>query len=105
MVELSIEELKAKLLLYEQDGAAKLYYSFNRKMNEMGDLMNKHNLSNMNIDDKNDKTFERLKAIWGDAASIATAVEALGKFAKITGDEQADVQRKPFVDTIADKRS
>ena len=105
MAELSIEELKAKLSLYEQDGAAKLYYSLNRKMNEMANLMNKNDLSNVTMDDPKDKTFERLKAIWGDAASIATAVDALGKLAKVTGDEQADIQRKPFVDTIADKRN
>lgn len=105
MAEQSIEELKAIISRYEQNGIAKLYYSLNKKMNEMADLMNKKNLSDLVIDDPKDKTFERLKAIWSDAASIAAAVDALGKLAKVTGDEQADIQRKPFVDTIADKRN
>ena len=31
----NIEELKERLKKYEQNGAAKLYYSLQRKMNEM----------------------------------------------------------------------
>lgn len=100
----TIEDLRAKLLLYEQNGAAKLYYSLNRKMNEMADMLNKTNLSTLSLEDPKDKTFERLKVIWNDSASISTAVEALGKSAGVTGDEQKDVSKKPFMDTIADKR-
>jgi len=93
-----------KLLRYEQNGAAKLYYSLNRKMNEMADLMNKNNLATMSIDDPKDKTFDRLKVIWNDAASIATAVKTLGDVAGVTGDEKKDVERKPFNDRIAVER-
>lgn len=93
-----------KVRLYEQNGIAKLYYSLNRKANEMGDLMNKHNLGTMIIDDPKDKTFDRLKVIWNDATSLATAVTELGKIAKITGNEEEDINKKPFVDTIADSR-
>lgn len=100
----TIEDLKAKLKLYEQNGAAKLYYSLNRKMNEMADLMNKTNLANLGLDDPKDKTFDRLKVIWNDASSIATAVDALGRLAKITGSEETDVNNKPFLDTLAQKR-
>ena len=100
----TIEDIEAKLLLYEQNGAAKLYYSLNRKMNEMADLMNKNNLASLPIDDLKDKTFDRLKTIWSDAAEIATAVDLLGKIAKVTGIEEEDVLRKPFVDTIATSR-
>lgn len=95
------EKLKA---LYENNGAAKLYYSLNRKMNEMADLMNNTNISTLRIDDPKDKTFDRLKIIWGDASEIAIAVKTLGETAGITGDEQKDVSRKPFVDTIPDHR-
>ena len=100
----TIEELKQRLDLYEQNGAAKLYYSLNRKMNEMANLMNKTNLGNLNIDDPKDKTFDRLKVIWNDASGIATAVKALGELAGVTENEEKDVARKPFVDTIADPR-
>ena len=100
----TVEELKQRLDLYEQNGAAKLYYSLNRKMNEMANLMNKTNLGNLNIDDPKDKTFDRLKVIWNDASGIATAVKALGELAGVTENEEKDVARKPFVDTIADPR-
>lgn len=100
----TIDELKARLALYEQNGAAKLYYSLNRKMNEMADLMNSTNLKNLSLDDPKDKTFDRLKVIWNDAASIATAVKALGDSAGITNNEERDVNKKPFLDTLAIKR-
>lgn len=101
----TIEDLKAKLLLYEQNGAAKLYYSLNRKMNEMANLMNKTDLGKLALDDPKDKTFDRLKVIWNDAASIALAIKSLGELAGVTNNEDRDVNRKPFVDTIADKRT
>jgi hypothetical protein len=99
-----IESLKAKLTLYEQNGAAKLYYSLNRKANEMADLLNKVNLSHLPLDDPKDKTFERMKIVWNDAASISTAIKDLGAAAGVTGDEKKDVEKKPFLDRIADKR-
>jgi hypothetical protein len=94
-----------KIALYEQNGAAKLYYSLNRKMNEMADLMNKTNLSTLLLDDPKDKTFERLKVIWNDAASIAVAIKTLGDSAGVTGDEKKDVEKKPFNDRLAMDRS
>jgi|TARA_R110002126_G_scaffold274341_1_gene419312 hypothetical protein len=99
-----IESLKAKLTLYEQHGAAKLFYSLNRKANEMADLLNKVNLSNLPLDDPKDKTFERMKVVWNDAASISTAIKELGASAGVTGDEKKDTEKKPFLDRIADKR-
>lgn len=89
-----IKELEAQILLYEQNGAAKLYYALERKMNEMANLMNKTNLENLDIDDPKSKTFDRLKVIWNDAASIAAAVKTLGETAGITGDEEKDVKPK-----------
>lgn len=99
-----IEELKRRLELYEQNGTAKLYYALNRKANEMADLLNKTNLSNLNLDDAKDKTFERLKIIWNDSASLSNAIKELGISAGVTGREDEDVSKKPFVETIADSR-
>jgi hypothetical protein len=99
-----IEELEGRLRRYEEDGVAKLYYSLNRKAWEMADLMNNTNLKTLDIDDPKSKTFDRLKIVWQDAASIAQAVKSLGEIAGVTGDEKKDVEKKPFVDTIAEKR-
>lgn len=84
------EELKNKIAQYEQNGAAKLFYALNRKMNEMADRLNNTDLKTISLDDPKDKTFDRLKVIWNDAASIATAVKALGETAGITNDESKD---------------
>lgn len=100
----TIEDLEAKVKLYEQNGSAKLYYALNRKANEMADLLNKTNLGNLVLEDAKDKTFERLKIIWNDSASISTAIKELGEAAGVTGDEKKDTERKPFLDTLAIKR-
>lgn len=89
-----IEKLKKQLEGYEQDGSAKLYYALNRKMGEMADLLNATNLKNLALDDPKDKTFDRLKVIWNDSSSIATAVQALGNAIGITGDEDKDINRR-----------
>ena len=88
----TIEELKKKLSHYECNGAAKLFYALNRKMSEMADRLNKTDLVTIALDDPKDKTFDRIKVIWNDAASIASAVKALGDTANITNQETKDTQ-------------
>ncbi len=87
----TLEEAEKIISYYEQDGSTRLYYALNRKQNEMADMLNKSNLSTLDLTDAKDKTFERLKVIWNDAASISGAVKALGDAAGITGDEQKDI--------------
>jgi hypothetical protein len=70
----------------------------------MADLLNKTNISHLLLDDPKDKTFERLKVIWNDSASISAAIKELGISAGVTGDEQKDIVKKPFVETIAESR-
>lgn len=96
MAEQSIEELKAKIALYETNGAAKLFYSLNRKMNELADMLNRQSLATLDIADAKDKSFERLKIAWNEAAGIATAVKALEATAGITNDEAKDTQIPVF---------
>ena len=100
----TVEELKARLSLYEQNGAAKAAYSINRKLNELADMLNKTNVANIDIADPKDKSFERLKVAWGEMASLGEAYKTLAESAGITGDEGKDIAKKPFVDTIADSR-
>lgn len=99
------EEYESIIRMYEENGAAKLYYALNRKMWEMADLLNKTNLKNLALDDPKDKTFERLKVIWNDSSSISSAVQSLGISIGITGDEDKDIQntrRRTTPETIAD---
>lgn len=92
----SIEELEKMLALYEQDGAAKLFYSLNRKMNELADMLNKQSLANLDIADPKDKSFERLKIAWNEAAGIATSVKTLGEIAGITNNEEKDTTNPKY---------
>lgn len=95
---------KSNLSIYEQNGLAKLYYSLNRKMNEAADMLNKNKLQDVELDDKNNKAFERIVKILEASEKMATSVNTLGALAKVTGNEKEDVERKPFVNTIAEDR-
>ena len=92
----TIEELKQQIAKYETNGAASLFYSLNRKQNEMAALLNKTKLENLDLAEKDNKTFERLKVLWGEAASIATAVKALESTTGITNDETKDTKTPVF---------
>ena len=92
----SIEESEKLIALYEQDGGANLFYALNRKANEMAKLLNKVDLSTLALDDKNDKTFERLKIIWNDSTSLSTAIKTLEGTAGITNDEDKDTKNPKY---------
>lgn len=99
------EEYESIIRMYEDNGAAKLYYALNRKMWEMADLLNKTNLKDLALDDPKDKTFERLKVIWNDSSSISAAVQGLGMAIGITGDEDKDIRnnrRRTTPESVAD---
>lgn len=99
-----IEHLQSKLKAYEENGAAKLFYSLQRKANEMADLLNGNSLARVNIDDSKDKTFDRIFKILEKSATVSESIKALRDSAGITGNEAQDVARKPFLDRIAEKR-
>ena len=69
----TIQELEEIISLYEQDGAAKLFYAINRKMNEMASLMNKTDLGVIKLDDKDDKSFDRLFKLLEKSQVISNA--------------------------------
>lgn len=109
-LEQRIEDLEKQLSYSEsirkvyENGDAKLYYALQRKMSEMAQLLNKTDLNSLLLEDPKDKTFERLKVIWNDSASLSAAIKELGMSAGVTGDEQKDTIKKPFVETIAEVR-
>jgi|SRR5580693_2131743 hypothetical protein len=86
--------LEKKIMSYEGNGPAKLYYSLNRKQWEMADLMNRENLTDMDIDDPKSKTFDRLKIILKEGSEMGVAVNSLGMALGITGDEAKDITRR-----------
>lgn len=96
--------LKGKVKMYEQNGAAKLYYALNRKMNEMADMLNANSLTGINLDDPKDKSFDRVFKILEKSETVSNSATSLKQFAGISGIEEDDINKKPFVDTIAEPR-
>jgi len=96
--------LEQKISRYEENGPAKLFYSLNRKSWEMADLMNKSILTDIDISDPKDKSFDRLKVVWNDASDLAIAIKTLGDAAGITGNEEKDMARRRTTtpETISD---
>jgi hypothetical protein len=99
-----IEKLETKLSKYEENGIAKLYYSLNRKANEMADLMNGVALKDLDIDDPKSKSFDRLRTIWTNAAEIAISLTQLGQMSGVLKADKKPEESKPFVDLIAQDR-
>lgn len=99
-----VEILRGKLKMYEQNGAAKLYYALNRKMNEMADMLNANSLTGINLDDPKDKSFDRVFKILEKSETVSNSATSLKQFAGISGIEEEDINKKPFVDTIAESR-
>lgn len=99
-----IKTLEQRLLIYEQNGLAKLYYALNRKMNEMADMLNDNSLKGMNIDDPKDKSFDRIFKLLEKSETVANSAKVLGTIAGVTQDEEKDVAKKPFIESIATRR-
>ena len=102
-LEKQVAFLQGKNAYYEQDGVGKLYYSLQRKANEMADLHNDNKLTSLMLspDDPKDKTFERLQKVWSDAESVSNAIKSLGVLAgigqEVTADKKEVFQvKKPF---------
>lgn len=86
--------LQAKLDSFELQGKAKLYYSLNRNMSDLSDLLDNIELKNVNMDDPKDKTMERLKLIWASVNPLVSTISLLGESSGITGDEKKDTAKK-----------
>jgi hypothetical protein len=96
-----IAELEKELDGYKNNGVSKLYYSLQRKANEMADLLNSVNLKNVNIDDAKDKSFERIFKILEKSNSVSDSIRALRDTMPNFKKEE---QKKPFLERIADER-
>lgn len=81
-------------------GKAKLYYSLNRNMSDLADMLDTIEMKNVNIDDTKDKTMERLKIIWAAVKPVSETLSLLGESSGITGDEKKDTAKKgSFLDS------
>ena len=113
----TLEELQDKVSKLEKDlafsesirsmyenGDAKLYYSLQRKMSEMSKIFNSQDLSAIDMASKSDATFERVFKLLEKCEIVSKSAESLGAIAGVTGNEKKDVERRPFIETVATKR-
>ena len=84
-------------------GKAKLYYSLNRNMADISDMLDKIQFKDIKLDDKDDKTMERLKMLWASVKPLAETLNILEVATKISGDEQTDTAAKNVLE-IAELR-
>jgi hypothetical protein len=98
------EKLAKIIDQYEMNGATKLFYSINRKSNEMANLLNANPLDDVNVGDKDSKSFERIFKILEKCETIANSIKSLGEIAGVTGDEEKDLGKRMFTSRLAAKR-
>ena len=105
----TIEELKKKIAECEQEidffknGDSNLYFAVKKKMSEFAIILNKTDMTTVDIDDKNGKTYERVIKILESCEKISISASALGVRSGIENNKSEDAP-KPFVSTIADSR-
>jgi hypothetical protein len=87
--------LLSRLAYYESDGTEKLLNSLQRKANEMAELLNKHKLSEIDLDDKNSKAFERIRVVWTDAKTISESILALKGGTPKADRQEAQTEKVP----------
>ncbi len=95
-----VSVLTKKLESLNLQGKAKLYYSLNRNMAELSDMLDSIKMKDINLDDPKDKTMERLKMIWASVKPLVETISLLGTSSGITGDEKKDTANKgSFLDS------
>lgn len=93
----TVEELQKKVDAIQKKfddlglkGKAKLYYSLNRNMSDISDMLDSVKFVNINLEDPKDKTMERLKMLWASVKPLAETLNILEATSGITGDEKKD---------------
>ncbi len=63
-------------------------------MSDISDMLDKIKFADINLENKDDKTMERLKMLWASVKPLAETLSILELSAKISGDESADTASK-----------
>lgn len=75
-------------------GKAKLYYSLNKNMSDIADMLDKIDFKNVQLENKSDATMERLKMLWASVKPLAETLNILETTTTISGDEKTDTAPK-----------
>jgi len=86
-----MENLKKELLLYKQDGMFALYFSLNRKINELSASLNSFTLD-ITADDKGFDRFQKLTASLKDMVESTTWLRV--NYLKMDEQEAKEAEKK-----------
>lgn len=101
-----VKELEAELAEYKLNGAIGLYYELNRFVNSTVSYMRETGVKALLAAAKDDdpKKFERVMTLIKNAKEHIIDMEEIKNKLGLSGEEDKDRQKKPFIDRIADKR-
>ena len=94
-------KLEDKIKLYESDGIVGAYYALNRKLNEITELLNRKDISNLDLSDKDDGSWERVMKLFNSVGDINEVMKKLRMDNQLSGDEDKDkARRKPLIEEL-----
>jgi hypothetical protein len=92
---------KEKIKLYEEDGIVGAYYALNRKLNEITALLNRSDLTKIDLADKGDSSWDRVLKLFTSVGEINEVMKKLKLDNLLTGDEEKDkARRKPLIEEL-----
>ena len=97
--------LAHKLSLYEKDAVFRGYYALNKIVNQQVDILNDFNIKmEIGQNPKEDKQYDRVKAIWENLKTMIIDLNALKLELRITGSQEKDNKNVPFIERVAETR-
>lgn len=101
-----IKELEQELASYKLNGAIGLYYELNRFVNNTVSFMRETGIKSLlsAAKDEDPKRFERVMALIKNAKEHIVDMEEIKTKLGLSGDEEKDRNKKPFIDRLAEKR-
>ena len=104
--EKQVKVLEQRLRLYETDATFRGYYALNKIANEQIDILNSFKLSDeIGNNPQDDKKYDRVKSIWEGVKGIIRDLNSLKAELKITGNEDKDTKKVPFIERVAETRN
>lgn len=109
-IEEKCERLEKENAAYRVNGAVGLYYELNRLVNETINFTRGMSIKSMlgtadgGGSDAKDKTFERTMVLIKNAKEHVLDMEEIKNKLGLSGNEQKDKEKVPFIETVATKR-
>lgn len=101
-----IKELEQELAAYKIKGYIGYYYELNKWVNGTVDLMRTSGVKSLLAKEKDDdaKKFEKMMALIKNTKDWIDDMEEIKLKFGLTGDEEKDKSKKPFIDRLSEQR-